>query len=160
MTCFSSFDNRDKVAYINNYCNDFLPFAENFSLALVVHGVLLLLPHYLWKAYFSARIDFVFTHAAKLETLRDGDTGQYPPKNFNVVDYMHRKFHENKDMLRGCQIKLACQLIIALIAIGTTAWLFQDFKIQFDCPRIDDEEDPMFQRVKCSYAKLRYISVL
>ena len=160
VACFSSFDNRDKVAYINNYCNDFLPFTENFSLALVIHGVLLLLPHYLWKAYFSARIDFFFTHAAKLETLRDGNTGEYPPRNFNVVDYMHRKFHENKDILRGYRIKLASQLIIALIAIGTTAGLFQDFKIQFDCPGIDDEEDPIFQRVKCSYAKLRYISVL
>lgn len=160
VSCFSSVADRDQAAYINNYCNDFLPFSENFSLALVIHGVLLLAPHYLWKVYFSARIDFFFTHAAKLETLRDRDTGEYPHKNFNVVDYMHREFHERKDILIGYMIKLIAQLIIALLAIITTAALFQDFGIKFYCSDLDDDGDPVFKDVKCSYAKLRFVSVL
>ena len=159
VACFTDVNNRDQAAYVNNYCNDFLPFAENFVLALVIHGILLLAPHYLWKVYFSARIDFFFTHAAKLETLRDRDTGEYPHKNFNVVDYMHREFHEKRDILIGYVMKLILQLIVAVLAISTTAGLFQnhEFKIQFDCPHMDDEEDG---RVKCSYAKLRFVSVL
>ena len=72
VSCFTPYNyTRSQADYVNNYCNDFLPFAENFSLALVAHGVILLLPHFLWKAYFSARIDFFFSHAAKLETLRE-----------------------------------------------------------------------------------------
>ena len=162
VACFTNVINRDQAAYVNNYCNDFLPFAENFVLALVIHGILLLAPHYLWKVYFSARIDFFFTHAAKLETLRDRDTGEYPHKNFSVVDYMHREFHERRDILIGYVMKLISQLIVAILAISTTAGLFQnhEFKIRFDCPHIDDEEDDMFGRVKCSYAKLRFVSVL
>ena len=63
VACFvASLNNRDQVAYVNNYCNDFLPFAENFSLALVIHDILLLAPHYLWKVYFSARIDFSYNN--------------------------------------------------------------------------------------------------
>ena len=161
VACFSVFDNRDQAAYVNNYCNDSLPFSENFTLALVIHGVLLLAPHYLWKVYFSARIDFFFTHAAKLETLRDRNTGEYPHKNFNVVDYMHREFHERKDILRGYIIKLLSQLFIAVLAISSTAGLFQDFNIQFYCSDMPlDDEDPAFQNIKCSYAKLRFVSVL
>ena len=162
VACFSSFNDRDQAAYVNNYCNDFLPFSENFVLFLVIHGILLLAPHYLWKVYFSARIDFFFTHAAKLETLRDRDTGEYPHENFKVVDYMHREFIERKDILIGYIIKLSLQLFVAVLAISTTAGLFQDdqFKIQFDCPCLDDEADPIFWRVKCSYAKLRFVSIL
>jgi len=160
VACFTPFSSRDQAAYVNNYCNDFLPFTENFSLALVIHGVLLLAPHYLWRVYFSARIDFFFTHAAKLETLRDRDTGEYPHKNFNVVDYMHREFHERNDILLGYVVKLFSQLLITLLAISTTAGLFHDFKIRFNCPDKDDEEDPIFQRVNCTYAKLRFVSVL
>ena len=159
VACFSPFNSRDQAAYVNNYCNDFLPFAENFTLALVIHGVLLLLPHYLWKVYFSARMDFFFTHAAKLETLRDRNTGEYPHKNFNVVDYMHREFQERRDILIGYKLKLILQLFIAVVAIATTAGLFQDFAIQFYCSDADDE-DPVFNRVKCSYAKLRFVSIL
>ena len=159
VACFvASLNNRDQVAYVNNYCNDFLPFAENFSLALVIHGVLLLAPHYLWKVYFSARIDFFFTHAAKLETLRDRDTGEYPHKNFNVVDYMHREFHEKKDILRGYLMKLLAQCFIALLAICTTIGLFHNFGIRFYCPDTDDP--PLFEGATCSYAKLRFVSVL
>ena len=162
VTCFSYVTDRDQAAYINNYCNDFLPFSENFVLALVIHGVLLLAPHYLWKVYFSARIDFFFTHAAKLGTLRDRDTGEYPHNNFNVVDYMHREFHERRDILIGYIMKLLTQLLVVILAISTTAGLFQDsdFKIRFDCPHEDDEEDPIFRRVNCSYAKLRFVSIL
>ena len=157
VVCFSSFNNRDQAAYINDYCNNFLP--ENFTLALVIHGVLLLLPHYLWKVYFSARMDFFFTHAAKLETIRDRNTGEYPHRNFNVVDYMHREFQERKDILIGYVLKLILQFIVVLVAIATTTRLFQDFTIQFYCSDVDDE-DPVFQRVKCSYAKLRFVSIL
>ena len=114
----SSNTTRDQTAYINNYCNEHLPLSENFTLALVIHGAALLLPHYLWKAYFSARIDFFFSHAAKLETLRDRDTGEYPHKNFSVVDYMHREFHERRDILIGYFIKLATQTIVASVTLA------------------------------------------
>ena len=153
---------RDQAAYINNYCNDYLPSEENFTLALVVHGAVLLAPQYLWKAYFSARIDFFFTHAAKLETLRDRDTGEYPPKNFNVVDYMYREFHERWSILMGYRIKLFSQLCIVAIAIALSARLFQnhDFNIEFCCPPVDEPEHDIFKRVRCSYAKLRFVSIL
>ena len=161
VSCYTSLNtSRDQAAYINNYCNDYLPFSENFSLALVVHGVVLLAPHYLWKVYFSARVDFFFTHAAKLETLRDRDTGQYKHKNFNVVDYMDREFSEKRDILIGYVAKVMAQFGAVVIALVVSAVIFQDFGIEFECPDKNKSDHPLFQRVKCSYAKLRFVSIL
>ena len=149
---------RDQAVFINNYCNEFLPSSENFTLALVIHGAAMLVPYYLWKAYFSARIDFFFTHAAKLETLRDRNTGEYPHKNFSVVDYMHREFHERRDILIGYVIKLATQLCIVLLSIIISAGVFQDFDVEFECPK--ESHHRLFPQVTCAYAKLRFISIL
>ena len=161
VACYTSLNtSRDQAAYINNYCNDYLPFSENFTLALVVQGAVLLAPHYLWKVYFSARVDFFFSHAAKLETLRDRDTGQYPHKNFNVVDYMDREFSEKMDILIGYIAKLLAQFCGVMIVSAASIVIFQDFNIEFDCPDEDKPEHPLFQRVKCSYAKLRFVSIL
>ena len=152
---------RDQTIYINSYCNNYLPFSENFTLALVIHGTLLLVPHYLWKAYFSARIDFFFTHAAKLETLRDRDTGEYTRKNFSVVDYMHREFHERKDILIGYIIKLAIQFLIALLSLSISIGIFHDFSTEFECFLPKNIPDfCVLERVSCVYAKLRFISIL
>ena len=159
VACYTSVDaSRDQATFINNFCNKYLPFTENFTLALVVHGAALLVPYYLWKAYFSARIDFFFTHAAKLETLRERNTGEYPHKNFSVVDYMHREFHERRGILAGYIIKLAAQFCIAFLSMIISIGIFQDFDIEFDCPR--KTEHHLFTNVTCTYAKLRFISIL
>ncbi|XP_065916014.1 uncharacterized protein [Dysidea avara] len=161
VTCFTPFNYTiNQANYVNNFCNDFLPFSENFSLALVAHGVLLLAPQYLWKAYFSARIDFFFFHAAKLETLRERDTGEYPHTNFSVVDYMHREFYERRDILIGYIIKLSLQCVVAVIALIISNVLFQDFDIQFDCFYQETATQPDSILTRCSYSKLRFVSIL
>ena len=160
VSCFTPFNyTRGQTDHVNNFCNEFLPFTENFSLALVTHGVLLLVPQYLWKAYFSARIDFFFSHAAKLETLRERDTGEYPHKNFNVVDYMHREFHERRDILIGYVIKLLSQLLIVVISLTVSNALFTKFSIIFDCFYFE-ETDSERLKTRCSYSKLRFVSIL
>ena len=161
VSCFTPFNyTRNQADYVNNFCNDFLPFTENFSLALVTHGVLLLIPQFLWKAYFSARIDcFFFSHAAKLETLRERETGEYPHKNFNVVDYMHREFHERRDILIGYIVKLSSQLIIVVLALVISNVLFQRFGIGFDCFYVEETGSNRF-KTTCSYSKLRFVSIL
>jgi len=160
VSCFTPYNyTRNQADYVNNYCNAFLPFTENFSLALVAHGVILLLPHFLWKAYFSARIDFFFSHAAKLETLRERETGEYPHKNFKVVDYMRREFHERRDILFGYIIKLSSQLIIVAAALINSNILFQGFSIAFDC-FYEEETGLKSLKTRCSYSKLRFVSIL
>ena len=148
----------NQAVFINNYCYEYLPSSENFTLALVIHGAAMLVPYYLWKAYFSARIDFFFTHAAKLETLRNRNTGEYPHKNLSVVDYLHTEFYERKGILIGYIIKLATQLLFVLLSISISAGVFQDFDIEFKCPK--EEDHHLFPQVTCAYAKLRFISIL
>ena len=161
VTCFTPSDYTiNQANYVNNFCNSFLPFTENFSLSLVAHGVLLLVPQYLWKAYFSARIDFFFSHAAKLEqTLCERETGEYPHRNFNVVDYMHREFHERRDMLAGYFLKLAIQLFVVL-ALTSSNVLFLNFTIEFDCFHREAANSSRTMRVICTYPKLQFVSII
>jgi len=160
VSCFTPFNyTRGQTDHVNNYCNEFLPSSENFSLALVTHGVLLLIPQYLWKAYFSARIDFFFSHAAKLETLRERNTGEYPNRNFNVVDYMHREFQERRDILVGYVVKLLSQFFIIVCSLAISSVLFTKFSIAFDCFYFEvTGSDRLMTR--CSYSKLRFVSIL
>lgn len=39
---------RDQVAFINSYCAQSLPLAEYFPIFIIVQGILLLAPQYLW----------------------------------------------------------------------------------------------------------------
>ena len=159
VVCYASYNvSRDQSDYINNYCYKHLPFTQIFPMALVIHGTALLVPYFFWNANFSARLEFFFTHAAQLKTLRERNTGEYPHKNFNVVNYMHREFHDRKGILIGYIIKLVAQLCIVLLAVFITSWIFQDFDIEFDCPKNGDHR--YFGQVSCTYAKLQFISVL
>ena len=162
VVCFTSGNNRDHTAYINNFCHKDLPHEEYFTLALAIQGTLLLVPNYLWRVLFSARVNFFFNDAANLEKLRDKDTGKYPPQNFEIVDYLDRNFRETRSILWGYRIKLIVQLGIVVGAIITTALFFRNFTIQFHCfdEPLDPDNDTTFERVRCSYAKLRFISIL
>lgn len=159
VTCFSELENRAQYTYINSYCHKYLPIAEYFSVALVIHAAALLVPHYLWKVYVSAQVDFFFSHAAKLETLRERDTGEYPHKNFSIVDYMHREFHDRKIILILYVTKLIIQGLLVGISFFVCTVVFTDFDITFECHE-DIAKSHFFGNVTCAYARILFINVL
>lgn len=159
VACFSPLDNRAQYTYINSYCHKYLPIAEYFSVALVIHAGALVVPHYLWKVYVSSQFDFFFNHAAKLETLRERDTGEYPHKNFSIVDYIHREFYDRKLILGLYVAKLCCQLLLVAISFVVSTIVFTDFEVTFECHE-DVKRSHLFGNVTCAYARILFINVL
>jgi len=158
VACFTPLENRAQHTYINSFCHKYLPRAEYFSVALVIHAAALLVPHYLWKVYVSAQVDFFFSHAAKLETLRERDTGEYPHKNFSIVDYMHREFYDRKIILILYITKLSLQFFLVGISFVMSTFIFTEFDVTFECH--EDERSQLFGNVTCAYARILFINVL
>ena len=161
VTCFTKLENRAQYTYINNYCYKFLRTTEYFPVILVLHAAALLIPHYLWKVVFNAQFDFFFSHAAKVETLRDIKTGEYPHKNYNIVDYLQKEFNNRKAILKSYIVKLFLQLLLVLTSIAVNATIFNDinFNITFDC-NDDNERSQLFGNVTCAYPRKIFINVL
>ena len=161
VACFSPFGNRAQYTYINSYCHKYIPIAEYFAVALMLHVAALVIPHHLWKAFFSAQIDCFFRHASRLETLRDRDTGKYPRKNYDIVNYLQREFNDKKTMLRSYIAKLVMQFVLILIAIAANWYVFRgiDSDITFEC--YDDHKiSQLFSNVTCAYPRKLFINVL
>ena len=161
VTCFTELENRAQYTYINNYCYKFLRTAEYFPVILVLHAAALVIPHYLWKVVFSAQFDSFFSHAAKVETLRDIKTGEYPYKNYTIVDYLQKEFDDRKAILKTYVIKLISQFLLMLISIAVNVTVFNDinFNVTFDC-NDDGERSQLFGNVTCAYPRKIFINVL
>ena len=160
VACFSPFDNPAQYTYVNSYCHKYLPIAEYFAVALVIHAAALVVPHYLWKVFFSAQFNSFFRHAAKLETLREANTGKYPPKNYYIVKYLQTEFGYRQAILGSYILKLLLQFgaVILSIAVNLAVFTGLDSNINFEC--YDDETRQLFGNVTCTYPRKLFINVL
>ena len=164
LACYrnGTFKNRPQYTYINSYCHKHLPFADYFQVALVLHAVFLIVPHYLWKVSVSAQFDTFFSYATKIETLIEEDTGKYPLKNYSIANNLQREFGGDRKFIFIFYIaKLILQLLVVFILISMNIVLFADINtnITFQCSE-DDEGSQLFDNVTCAYPKKLYINVL
>ena len=161
VVCFSPFESRSQYMYVNGYCNKYIPIQEYFAVALMLHAAALVAPHYIWRVQFSAQIDCFFRHVSRIETLRDRDTGKYPPNNYNIVNNLQREFSDKKTILKSYIAKLVLQFLVILISFATNWYIFGniDSNITFDCYD-DDEINQSFGNVTCAFPRKLFINVL
>ena len=86
---------RDNAAYVNTYCVSSLTWGEYYSVFILIQGILVVAPHYLWASDFSGRFEFFVDLVQQLDRLRDSDTGDYRPKNIEIVKKLEQEFPEN-----------------------------------------------------------------
>lgn len=162
---------RDNAAFVNTYCISSLTWGEYYSLFILLQGILIVAPHYLWASVFTGRFDFFVDLVQQLDRLRDSNTGDYRPKNIEIVKKLEREFPEHLKLLGLFSLyigKLLTQLmlIIASIVINATLFPESDFKHTFPCPRNFNESTvPPFGwslpvAVVCSYPSFRILSKL
>ena len=131
---------RDQVAYVNTYCLQSLSLSEYYPVFILLQGILLVAPHYLWSALFGGQFDFFFELVRQLDRLRDSDTGEYRPRNFEIVKKLEKEFPKRKwnqfGIFQLYMIKLTLQLIVALGSLLLNPSLFpqQSFAFSFECP--------------------------
>lgn len=162
---------RDNAAYVNTYCLTSLTWSEYYSVFILLQGILIVAPHFLWASVFSGRFDFFVDLVQQLDRLRDSDTGDYRPKNIEIVKKLEQEFPENWKWLGIFCLyiaKLFVQLFVIAVSISINITVFpeSDFAFSFPCPRDYNESAPppfgwlLPFSVSCSYPSFRVLSKL
>ena len=156
---------KEDTEYINNYCSGNLPPTQFFPVFIVVHAILIAIPHYLWLNLYGDNFDFFFDLALQLKPIKT--KGKYEETNFTIVSELDSAFNTFRQnwMFPVYFLKLVLQLGIALCGFIGVIVVFTDFNETFDCPRNFSASDrdpfwPMNTTVQCVFTTLRLLSLI
>ena len=151
--------------YINNYCSGNLPPTQFFPVFIVVHAILIALPHYLWLNLYGDNFDFFFGLALELKPIKK--KGEYEETNFTIVSELDSAFNTFRQnwMFPVYFLKLVLQLCITLCGFVVVIVIFTDFNETFDCPHNFNasDKDPFWPKsttVQCVFTTLRLLSLI
>lgn len=138
---------RDEVAYVNTFCQQSLSLAEYYPLFVLIQGLVLAAPQYLWAALFHGQFDFFFGLARQLDRLRSSETGEYRSQNFDIVNKLEKHFPQKWKWISIFSFyvaKLFLQLLVVILSIIINAAVFQEhyFAFSFQCPENFDPSSP------------------
>lgn len=122
--------------YINSFCSGALPQGAYIPAFMVVHAVLITLPHYLWLNHYGGNFDFFFQLASSLKRLRE--KGEHVQENLVIVNQLEATFstYGRNTIFTFYILKLIVQLIFSLAGIGfVIGFFFRSFDSNFMCPR-------------------------
>ena len=157
--------------YINNFCSASLPITEYFPAFIVVHGILIAIPHYLWLNHYGGSFDFFFAQASDMDRTHDKKKGEYSDKNYLIIQQLTLAFTTYKQnwMYRLYFLKLWGQFFISAAGFFVTVFYFTDYNDTFYCPRnfnssnnaaADSEFWPFDVQVRCVFNSLRLYSTI
>ena len=156
---------RDEVTYVNTFCQQSLSLAEYYPLFVLIQGLVLAAPQYLWVALFGGQFDFFFGLVQQLDRLRSNETGEYRSQNFDIVNKLEKQFPRKWKWVSIFSFyiaKLLLQLLVVILSILMNAALFQEhyFDFSFDCPYKFDSTSPpkgwwLSFQVTCVFSSFR-----
>ena len=151
--------------YINNFCASSLPMTEYFPVFIVVHGILIAIPHYLWLNHYGGNFEFFFSQAQEMDRTRNEDSGEYSAKNRIIVQQLTLAFTTYKQnwMFILYVAKLLVQTIITLAGFIAAILYFDNFDEVFLCPRSLNASDtfwPFDNQVQCVFTSLRLFAAI
>ncbi len=153
-------------AYINSFCAGSLPSGAYIPAFMVIHAVLITLPHYLWLNHYGGNFDFFFQLASSLKRLRE--KGEHVHENLVIVNQLETTFstYGRNAIFTFYVLKLIAQLFFSLIGIGfVIGFFFQSFDSNFMCPRdfdnsTEDQFWPLETDVVCVFEALGLLQTL
>lgn len=152
-------------SFINTFCTSNVPFGAYISIFMVVHGLLIAVPHYLWTNHFSGSINFFFLLATMLKKAKEG-TGQYSPDDILIVRQLEGALASYKcgRIFHLYIIKLGFQLAWVICGlIFVAAFFYGRFGSSFNCPNDFDgatNDWPVHTDVVCVFDILNLLKVL
>ncbi len=171
---------RGQTSYINNYCARSIPKTEYFPIYILIHGLFLIVPHYIWNALHNGNFDSFFSIVDKLDRLRD-KSGEYDSKNFDLVTKLELEY-SGRTIYYTYILKLILQLAVCIGSLSFSSWYFLDcdFSFSFCCPNdnsctVSEEANitcpvnitgripkgwPLILNVPCVYASLRVLNLV
>ena len=151
--------------YINNYCSGSLPPTQFFPVFIVVHAILIAIPHYLWLNLYGEKFDFFFDLALQMKPIKM--KGKYEETNFIIASQLDSAFNtfQQNWMFPAYFLKLVLQLGIAVGGFISVIVVFTDFNETFNCPHNFNASDkdpfwPMNNTVQCVFTTLRLLSLI
>lgn len=170
VTCFPPLGagvDEAQAAYINNYCSGFLPFGAYFPAFMVVHAILITVPHYLWLRHYGGNFDFFFQQASNLKRSRDDKTGEHVPENLIIAQRLESTFttYRRNSMYHLYILKLLVQFLWSVTGVGFAIGFFlREFRARFTCPpnfnATTYEFWPLDEPVGCAFETLSLLRVL
>ena len=150
------------MEYINTFCSGSLPPTQFFPAFILVSGVVIAIPHYLWLNHYGGNFEFFFTLAARLDRLRE-ESGEYSMANHLIVQQADAAFatYNQNTIFYVYTAKLFLQWVFSLASFFTAAAYFTNFEENFICPqRAQDISNPYWpfnEQAMCVFTSLRLI---
>ena len=150
----------DVQDYINTRCAGSLPALEYFPAFLVIHGVLLQIPHYLWINLYNNSFAYFFLKVGEIDL--SGDL--LSTSNVAILQQLENSFstYRQNTMFFLYKSKLWLQTLLATAGLGVAAGFFYDSSYVFLCPTDNDTLSfaawPLDKQVVCAFTSLRLIS--
>ena len=107
---------RDQATYINNVCQGNLSRAEHYPFFVLIQGIVLAAPHFIWTSLFAGDFDFFFSLVNQIDRFRSRNTGKYHTKNFDIAKQLEEQFSQNIIFL-SYFAKLVIQLIFVITSV-------------------------------------------
>lgn len=162
---------RDQAAYINTFCLQSLTRSEFYPVFILIEGIILIAPQYLWLSLFGGQFDFFFAIVRQLDRLRDTDSGEYRQNNFELVKRLEKEFPDSPKwfgILYIYRLKLALQAGVAVLSIVLNGAVFPPnlFDFAFECPMAKFDANNASQvpegwlfpfSVQCVYSSFRVL---
>ena len=158
-------ENEVQSDYVNNFCSSSLPLGQYFPVFIVVHAILMGVPHYLWLNHYGANFDYFFQLASTLDRLREESSGDYSKKNALIFEQLEMAFTERKCIFWKYVLKLLMQWLLSVVGLAGIILYFTDFSVTFVCPRsLVETLDPFWpvpeKQAICVFTSLYLISLV
>ena len=150
--------------FVNSYCSSSIPRAEFYPAFLVIHGILIAIPHYLWANHYGGNFEFFFSLVREMDRIRNEDTGDYSEKNHIILQQLTEAFTTYKQnwMFNLYVFKLILQLFITIAGFVVALAFFTDFSEVFPCPSnfnasggLSDPFWPLYDEIPCVFTSMR-----
>ena len=156
---------RDAQKYVNGICSSGLPPGQYFQVFIVVHAILIGIPHYLWLNQYGGNFDYFFQLAAKLDRLREESSGDFCKGNALILEQLEMAFTDEKGIFRLYCVKLLIQLAFSSLGLIAMVAYFTDFNANFVCPRrLKETLAPSWplpgDQVVCVFTSLHLLSLI
>ena len=158
-------ENEVQSDYVNNFCSSSLPLGQYFPVFIVVHAILMGVPHYLWLNHYGANFDYFFQLASTLDRLREESSGDYSKKNALIFEQLEMAFIERNCIFWKYVLKLLVQWFFSVVGLAGISLYFTDFSVTFACPRsLVETLDPFWpvpeKQAICVFTSLYLISLV
>ena len=155
--------------YINSICASSLPITEYVPLFIVIQGILIAIPHYLWLNHYGGNFAFFFQQVKLMTRTRDANSGEYSEDNYIAVQQLTAAFSKFKKnwMFILYVVKLIIQFMTSIAAFFVAIFYFDNFDEVFVCPKVIEKNPinnftmwPLDTQVQCVFSSLRLFGVI